>query len=167
MIARLRSEQLGDAPARKLRMNGKSHIQNNFPIAPRGDFFHWSLLDIPPALRSIAAGQFSSGVTARGKAAASVPWLDGSGPFQLRQGINDYSLWFAGDPAMALLLLGMDYDAVSVATHFQLEIKYAVRQLTIVEVKAFTLEALAQKGSAGVRRVLSDVRAHLYDRRTG
>lgn len=70
-------------------------------MAPRGDFFHWSLLDIPPALRTIAAGQFSSGVTARGKAAASVPWLDGSGPFQLRQGINDYSLWFAGDPAMA------------------------------------------------------------------
>jgi hypothetical protein len=39
MIARLRPEQLGGAPARKLRMNGKSHIQNNFPIAPRGDFF--------------------------------------------------------------------------------------------------------------------------------
>lgn len=69
--------------------------------APRGDFFHWSLLDMPPAMRSIAAGQFSSGVTPRGKTAASVPCVDASGPFQLRQGINDYTMWFAGDPAMA------------------------------------------------------------------
>lgn len=69
--------------------------------APRGDFFHWSLLDIPSAMGALDAGQFSSGVTARGKQAATVGWLDGSGPYQLRQGINDYTLWFSGDPAMA------------------------------------------------------------------
>jgi Raf kinase inhibitor-like YbhB/YbcL family protein len=66
--------------------------------APRGDFYHWSLLDLPPAMRSIAAGEFSSGITPRGKAA-------GTG---LRQGINDYTGWFAGDAAMAGDYYGYD-----------------------------------------------------------
>jgi Raf kinase inhibitor-like YbhB/YbcL family protein len=66
--------------------------------ALRGDFYHWSLLDLPPAMRVIAAGEFSSGITPRGKAA-------GSG---LRQGINDYTGWFAGDAAMAGDYYGYD-----------------------------------------------------------
>ncbi|MCC7683932.1 YbhB/YbcL family Raf kinase inhibitor-like protein [Janthinobacterium sp. FW305-128] len=66
--------------------------------ALRGDFYHWSLLDLPPAMRSIAAGEFSSGITPRGKAA-------GTG---LRQGINDYTGWFAGDAAMAGDYYGYD-----------------------------------------------------------
>lgn len=66
--------------------------------APRGDFYHWSLLDLPPAMRSVAAGEFSSGITPRGKAA-------GTG---LRQGINDYTGWFAGDAAMAGDYYGYD-----------------------------------------------------------
>jgi len=66
--------------------------------APRGDFYHWSLLDLSPAMRSIAAGEFSSGITPRGKAA-------GTG---LRQGINDYTGWFAGDAAMAGDYYGYD-----------------------------------------------------------
>ena len=76
--------------------------------APRGDFHHWSLLDIPLAMRALAAGQFSSGVTPSGKTAASVPWPDAAGPYQLRQGINDYTGWFAGDPAMAGDYYGYD-----------------------------------------------------------
>mgnify|MGYP001055755536 FL=1 len=66
--------------------------------APRGDFYHWSLLDLPPAMRSVAAGEFSSGITPRGKGA-------GTG---LRQGINDYTGWFAGDAAMAGDYYGYD-----------------------------------------------------------
>ena len=66
--------------------------------ALRGDFYHWSLLDLPPAMSSIAAGEFSSGITPRGKAA-------GTG---LRQGINDYTGWFAGDAAMAGDYYGYD-----------------------------------------------------------
>ncbi|MGX9776184.1 YbhB/YbcL family Raf kinase inhibitor-like protein [Janthinobacterium aestuarii] len=66
--------------------------------ALRGDFYHWSLLDIPISMRVIAAGEFSSGITPRGKAA-------GSG---LRQGINDYTGWFAGDAAMAGDYYGYD-----------------------------------------------------------
>ncbi|SFY24400.1 hypothetical protein SAMN03097694_5303 [Janthinobacterium lividum] len=66
--------------------------------ALRGDFYHWSLLDLPPAMRFIAAGEFSSGITSRGKAAAP----------GLRQGINDYTGWFAGDAAMAGDYYGYD-----------------------------------------------------------
>ncbi|OEZ67119.1 putative kinase inhibitor protein [Janthinobacterium sp. HH103] len=66
--------------------------------ALRGDFYHWSLLDLSPAMRAIAAGEFSSGITPRGKAA-------GTG---LRQGINDYTGWFAGDAAMAGDYYGYD-----------------------------------------------------------
>lgn len=66
--------------------------------ALRGDFYHWSLLDLPPARRVIAAGEFSSGITPRGKAAAP----------GLRQGINDYTGWFAGDAAMAGDYYGYD-----------------------------------------------------------
>ena len=66
--------------------------------ALRGDFYHWSLLDIPISMRVIAAGEFSSGITPRGKAA-------GSG---LRQGINDYTGWFAGDAAMVGDYYGYD-----------------------------------------------------------
>ena len=72
------------------------------PLASaRGDFFHWSLIDIPLAMRSIAAGQFSSAVTARGKPAAS-------GPGHLRQGLNDYTGWFAGDTQMKGNYFGYD-----------------------------------------------------------
>ncbi|KKO64285.1 putative kinase inhibitor protein [Janthinobacterium sp. KBS0711] len=66
--------------------------------ALRGDFYHWSLLDIPISMRVIAAGEFSSGITPRGKAA---------GP-GLRQGVNDYTGWFADDAAMAGDYYGYD-----------------------------------------------------------
>jgi len=66
--------------------------------ALRGDFYHWSLLDIPLAMRAIAAGEFSSSITPRGKAASS----------GLRQGLNDYTVWFAGDAAMAGDYYGYD-----------------------------------------------------------
>ena len=70
--------------------------------ALRGDFYHWSLLDLPPAMRLIAAGEFSSGITPRGKPAA-----DGTAT-GLRQGINDYTGWFAADPDMVGDYYGYD-----------------------------------------------------------
>ena len=89
----------GDAPQDASLAN---RADQALPLSSaRGDFFHWSLLDIPLAMRSIAAGQFSRGVTARGKPAAS-------GPGHLRQGLNDYTGWFAGDPDMAGDYYGYD-----------------------------------------------------------
>ena len=60
---------------------------------PRVDFFHWVLVDLNPDAGSIREGEFSSAVTPRGK----------KGPEAARgarQGINDYSAWFAGDKDM-------------------------------------------------------------------
>ena len=68
---------------------------------PRTDFFHWILVDLPPAPARILAGEFSDGVTAGGKAGPD-------GPRGARQGINNYREWFAGDPAMAGDYFGYD-----------------------------------------------------------
>lgn len=69
--------------------------------APRTDFFHWVLIDVPPALGEIAEGRFSSGFVARGKPGPAA----GGG---MRQGLNSYGDWFAGDPAMAGDYFGYD-----------------------------------------------------------
>jgi Raf kinase inhibitor-like YbhB/YbcL family protein len=58
---------------------------------PRADFFHWILVDIPPDSTEIGAGDFAAGVVAGGK--------DATCRFG-RQGRNDYTGWFSGDPDM-------------------------------------------------------------------
>jgi Raf kinase inhibitor-like YbhB/YbcL family protein len=68
---------------------------------PRVDFVHWAMIDIDAAVREIAAGSCSDGVTARGKHAPT-------GPARSRQGENDYSGWFAGDAQMGGEYLGYD-----------------------------------------------------------
>ena len=68
---------------------------------PRVDFFHWTLIDLPAGTTSIEAGLFSSEVTPCGKAGPGAPL--GS-----RQGINDYTAWFAGDPDMRGDYFGYD-----------------------------------------------------------
>ena len=68
---------------------------------PRVDFYHWVLADLPPDTTSIAAGEFSDRVTPRGK-----PGPDG--PRGTRQGINDYTGWFASDKDMAGDYFGYD-----------------------------------------------------------
>jgi Raf kinase inhibitor-like YbhB/YbcL family protein len=60
---------------------------------PRGNFVHWAVADIPAGVREIAAGSCSDGVTAKGK-------QDPPGPAGSRQGLNDYTGWFAGDARM-------------------------------------------------------------------
>lgn len=68
---------------------------------PRVDFFHWTLIDLPPDSAEIAAAEFCDGVTPRGK----------SGPASLRgarHGLNDYTGWFAGDGAMSGDYFGYD-----------------------------------------------------------
>lgn len=68
---------------------------------PRTDFFHWVLIDLPGGARSIAEGEFAEGVVSRGRDAAR-------GPRSTRQGINDYTGWFAGDPDMEGTYRGYD-----------------------------------------------------------
>ncbi|VXB50756.1 YbhB/YbcL family Raf kinase inhibitor-like protein [Massilia sp. 9I] len=76
---------------------------------PRVDFFHWSLVDIPLCLKSLSEGMFSDMVTPHGKSGPLVPFTIKNGTeHQLRQGINDYTGWFAGDPDMAGEYYGYD-----------------------------------------------------------
>ncbi|PKO88194.1 MAG: YbhB/YbcL family Raf kinase inhibitor-like protein [Betaproteobacteria bacterium HGW-Betaproteobacteria-12] len=68
---------------------------------PRVDFFHWVLIDLPASLTTIAAGEFSHAVTARGKPGPQA--AHGS-----RQGVNNYTDWFAGDHDMSGDYYGYD-----------------------------------------------------------
>ena len=68
---------------------------------PRVDFYHWVLVNLAPDASPIAEGEFSDGVTARGK--------DGpDGPRGTRQGPNNYTQWFDGDADMAGDYFGYD-----------------------------------------------------------
>jgi len=67
----------------------------------RVDFFHWLLIDLAPSGGPIHEGEFSSGVTARGKSGPEAPR-------GARQGINDYTSWFASDKDMAGNYFGYD-----------------------------------------------------------
>lgn len=68
---------------------------------PRADFYHWALINLPADARALDQGEFSDGVTTRGKDAAA-------GPRGTRQGINDYTGWFQGDADMEGTYLGYD-----------------------------------------------------------
>ncbi len=70
----------------------------------------------------------------------------------------------AGDPATAVMLLGMGYDSISVAPQFVPEIKYAVRRISAEESRTFASDALAQDTSKGVRGVLDRIRSRVYAR---
>ncbi|NDY84282.1 YbhB/YbcL family Raf kinase inhibitor-like protein [Orrella sp. NBD-18] len=68
---------------------------------PRIDFYHWVLVDIDASTRSISEGGYSSGISPRGK----------GGPIAAngtRQGINDYTAWFASDRDMSGDYFGYD-----------------------------------------------------------
>jgi hypothetical protein len=106
----------------------------------RVDFFHWVLIDLPPDAAPIERGEFSDGVTARGKPGPHAPR-------GARQGINDYTGWFAGDKEMAGNYFG--YDGPCPPWNDELAHRYV-----------FTLTALdvARLGVAGVFKG-SDVRS--------
>ena len=57
---------------------------------PRVDFYHWLLVDLAPVAGAFAEGQWSRGFTPRGKPGPAA--ADGA-----RQGLNDYTGWFATD----------------------------------------------------------------------
>lgn len=80
-----------DVPSRGDDVNQEGR---SVPIdLPRVDFFHWILVDIPANLNEIAEGSYSSKVTPGGKTGPAAA-------HGTRQGINNYTDWFAGDEAM-------------------------------------------------------------------
>jgi Raf kinase inhibitor-like YbhB/YbcL family protein len=67
----------------------------------RVDFYHWVLVDIPPNVSAIAEAEFSDGISARGKKGPEAK-------HGTRQGLNDYTAWFAGDKDMSGNYFGYD-----------------------------------------------------------
>jgi Raf kinase inhibitor-like YbhB/YbcL family protein len=68
---------------------------------PRTEFHHWVMVDIPPECRELGAGSCAEGVVARGR-------KNPPGPPGAKQGINDFTGWFASDPDMAGDYYGYD-----------------------------------------------------------
>jgi Raf kinase inhibitor-like YbhB/YbcL family protein len=60
---------------------------------PRVEFIHWVVVDLPADLREVREGEFCTGVSVGGK-------TGGTGPHGCRQGLNDFTGWFGGDPDM-------------------------------------------------------------------
>jgi Raf kinase inhibitor-like YbhB/YbcL family protein len=67
----------------------------------RTDFHHWVMVDIPRECRELGAGSCADGVVAHGR-------TNPPGPPGAKQGINDFTGWFASDPAMAGDYYGYD-----------------------------------------------------------
>lgn len=67
----------------------------------RTKFYHWVMVDIPPAVERIEEGSCSDGVTAHGK-------RNPPGPENARQGLNSYTDWFDGDADMDGKYFGYD-----------------------------------------------------------
>ncbi len=88
-----------DAPTQLEDINREGHI---LPAdSPRGTFYHWVLVDISPQLGAIRAGEFSEGLSRHDK----------QGPearHGTRQGLNNYTEWFAKDPEMTGKYFGYD-----------------------------------------------------------
>lgn len=68
---------------------------------PRTHFYHWVMVDIPADLKEIAAASCSNGIVAGGK-------QELTGPPGARQGVNDYTKWFAHDADMSGTYRGYD-----------------------------------------------------------
>lgn len=123
---------------------------------PRVDFFHWTLVDIPVAIRTIAPGRFSDMVTPRGKQGPDVPFLVKNGTLhQLRQGLNDYTGWFASDPAMAGEYFG--YDGPCPPWN-DLRLHHYIFRLYALDVARFPLE-----GKFTGAEARAAIRGHILD----
>jgi Raf kinase inhibitor-like YbhB/YbcL family protein len=115
---------------------------------PRVDFTHWVLVDLDPARNEIAESAFSSGVTPRGKQGPE-------GPDATRQGINDYTSWFAGDAEMAGDYYGYDgpcppwNDSIVHHYHFTLY--------------ALDVDRCPVEGRFGRSEVLAAIEGHVLD----
>jgi Raf kinase inhibitor-like YbhB/YbcL family protein len=68
---------------------------------PRVDFFHWVLVDLPATPGVVAEGAYSHGFVPRGKPGPHTTGV-------ARQGLNDFTGWFAGSAEQAGNYFGYD-----------------------------------------------------------
>lgn len=118
---------------------------------PRVDFSHWVMVDIPRSVKSIDEGACSREITAGGK-------TQPPGPENSRQGQNDYTNWFAGDPDMGGTYLGYDGPCPpwndSIVHHYKFTI-YAT-----------DLDSCPVEGNFTAQDVLSAIEGHILDQAT-
>lgn len=112
----------------------------------RIDFFHWVLVDLPAGVDRIEAGHFASAVTPRGKPGPEAP-------FGARQGINDYTGWFAGDKDMAGDYYG--YDGPCPPWNDEIPHRY------VFTVYALDVDKLPVQGSFGGNDVRRAMQGHI------
>ena len=113
---------------------------------PRIDFFHWVLVDLPANASGVEAGEFASSVTPRGKPGPEAPR-------GARQGINDYTGWFAGDKEMAGDYYG--YDGPCPPWNDEIPHRY------VFTVYALDVERLEVQGSFGGNDVRRAMQGHI------
>ncbi len=68
----------------------------------------------------------------------------------------------AADDAVAILLVGMGYDALSVAPNFLADLRFAIRQTTLVEAQDLAQRALAARSSQDVRALMAEAHKRLH-----
>jgi len=112
----------------------------------RVDFFHWVLVDLPAAVVGVNVGEFSSSVTPRGKPGPAAP-------HGARQGINDYTGWFASDKDMAGDYHG--YDGPCPPWNDEIPHRY------VFTVYALDVERLPLDGRFGGNEVRKAVQGHV------
>jgi Raf kinase inhibitor-like YbhB/YbcL family protein len=113
---------------------------------PRVDFFHWVLIDLPNSISEIKAGEFSKAVTPRGKPGPQAP-------HGARQGINNYTDWFAGDNDMRGDYYG--YDGPCPPWNDEIIHRY------IFTVFALDIETLPLEGRFGGPEVRAAIAGHV------
>jgi hypothetical protein len=112
----------------------------------RVDFFHWVVVDLPASVVGVNVGEFSSAVTPRGKPGPAA--AHGS-----RQGINDYTGWFASDKEMAGDYHG--YDGPCPPWNDEMPHRY------VFTLYALDVERLPLQGRFGGKEVREAVKGHV------
>lgn len=113
---------------------------------PRVDFFHWVLVDLPATMSSLKEGEFSSDVKPRGKPGPQAP-------YNSRQGINNYTDWFAGDNDMRGDYYG--YDGPCPPWNDEIVHHY------VFTVYALDIETLPLDGRFGGPEVRAAIQGHI------
>ena len=113
---------------------------------PRIDFFHWVLLDLPASVTALKEGEFSSDVTPRGKPGPQAA-------HGARQGVNNYTDWFAGDHDMRGDYYG--YDGPCPPWNDEIIHRY------VFTVYALDIESLAVDGKFGGPEVRAAMQGHI------
>jgi len=116
---------------------------------PRVNFYHWALIDLPPNNGPIGKGEFSSKVVPKGKGGPM-------GPRETRQGLNDYTGWFAADHDMGGDYFG--YDGPCPPWNDSIPHRY------VFTLYALDIDKVPVRGNFTAPDVLRAIEGHILDK---